>query len=102
MRNKFAAAVIVAISTGAFAASAMADGPKFSSENRIPNAGPGVAVSQYDPAMYGPKLSSETRIPAEHFAPVAAGQPAAARPHQVWQEGYDPHGKWHGHWVVVQ
>jgi hypothetical protein len=68
----------------------------------------------------GPRPSSEhhwsgmTGAPAALEAPTAAvavpsgaavAPPEAALAGQaryVWQEGYDPHGKWHGHWTLVQ
>ena len=102
MMNKFVAATVAVITAGAFASAAMADGPKLSSENSIPAVQVGVPVSPYDPMTQGPKVSSENRIAPTHFATVAAAQPATTALRYVWQEGYDPHGKWRGHWVVAR
>ena len=63
------------------------------------------------PAMaQGPRPSSENHWPgmmqnAETARPLAAGAAPqytdGSEPQYLWQEGYE-HGKWHGHWTLVQ
>ncbi|HEX5317984.1 MAG TPA: hypothetical protein VFW46_02435 [Stellaceae bacterium] len=86
MNNKIAAVAVAAIAAGAFASAAMAD-------------------STYSPATAGPKVSGGNYIapsaPMPAPATVAAVQAAPGGGHWVYQQGYDPHGKWHWHWVQV-
>jgi hypothetical protein len=91
MNYKLGAAALAIVTAAALATAAMADGPKASSENFIPNPA-SVPVNTSDPAMLGPRASGENHI-------VPGTLAASAGPQYVWQDGYDRHG-WHGHWVL--
>lgn len=80
MRNLLFAGAAMLLGA-AIATSAMAEGPRPSSENHWPG------MASAEAAQYGAR---------------AASQYAPAEPRYVWQEGYDHGGKWHGHWTLVQ
>ena len=82
MRNFLFAGAAVLLSA-ATVAPAIAQGPRPSSENHWP----------------GMMENAETAPPlADDSAPQYI---AGSQPGYVWQEGYE-HGKWHGHWTLVQ
>ena len=82
MKALFAAAA-VALAIGAAASAAHADGPRASSEHNWPGmTNPSGTVGQYPIYQY----QATTGV----------------APRYVWQEGYDHHGRWNGHWVLVQ
>lgn len=49
----------------------------------------------------GPRASSENNWPGMAHPVLPAAATPAQPPHYEWQQGYDPHGKWRGHWVLV-
>jgi hypothetical protein len=103
MTNKLVAAAVAVFAAGGFAASAMAtEGPRPSSENFIAPAAADVPVDAYGPSRLGPKVSSENYIAPAGHGIVAAAEPATGAQHWVYQQGYDPHGKWRGHWMLVR
>ena len=67
----------------AIAVTAMAQGPRPSSENHWPG--------MMENAETAPQLAYDA---APQYAP-------GSEPQYLWQEGYE-HGKWHGHWRLVQ
>ncbi|HKS89845.1 MAG TPA: hypothetical protein VJR70_10425 [Stellaceae bacterium] len=102
-----AAAAAMLLAAGSLAAAARAEGPRASSANNWPGMTGGAVPAVVPSApLEGPRASGGTNWPGMTSAPVteqqaAVPQPAAA-PHYVWQEGYDPHGKWHGRWVLAE
>jgi hypothetical protein len=98
MRNMFGAAAFAIVAAAALSTTAMADGPRPSSENFVPSPVAGSPVTSYDAAMQGPRASSENFIPPS--GPASVARPAVGAPHYVWQEGYE-HGKWRAHWVMT-
>ncbi len=102
MRNELIAAACAVMTAAIFATAALAEeGPKVSSEHYAPNVSATVPSNSSAAAMMGPKVSGDDHV---HTAPAdyVGGRAAAGAPHYVYQQGYDPSGKWHGHWVLVR
>jgi len=62
-----------------------------------------VAVS-FSPAMaLGPKLSGGNTWPAiSERVDTSSANAAATTAHYEYQYGYDKHGAWRGHWILVR
>ena len=109
MTNKLVAAAVAVFAAGGFAASAMAtEGPRLSSDNYIAPVAADAPAGTYDPSLLGPKVSSENHIASTQSAMtaepavVAAAEPAPGTGQWVYSQGYDPHGKWRGHWIQIR
>jgi len=106
MKALWLAAGVSILAVGAIIPQARAEGPRASSENNWPgirSADPGIIAPS--PAAPGPRASSENNWPGirQTGAVMAApSAPSSRSPHYVWQEGYDHHAQWRGHWVLVQ
>jgi hypothetical protein len=59
-----------------------------------------VAVTATAAMADGPRASSQNNWLG--MAQRVAAQESATAPHYVWQEGYDHHTVWRGHWVLVR
>jgi hypothetical protein len=87
MKALFAAGAMV-LALSALSPAARADGPRPSSENNWPGITDPNAVAGYAYPLYQYQNQYQS--------------PSAIAPHYEWQEGYNPHGKWHSGWVLVQ
>jgi hypothetical protein len=91
MRNKLIAAAVAAVTAGLLASTAMADGPRASSEAYVPS-DPGITqTSQAGAYEVGPRASSGEYIPATNPATNPADQfSAAAMGPRASGHGYIP------------